>query len=113
MKNTKLYKWLLRRADRQADNVWIFTLGAVLFFFGMGIILYCESTLTPSLGQEIIVLIGFILAIIGSIAAIIGYLSLSLLRFLRFTTGERIKLPTAYSPTDPIEENGESQKKSL
>ncbi len=113
MKNNKVYKWLLNRADRQVDNIWIFAVGTVLFFFGVGVILYSESTLTPSVGQEIIVLIGFILAIIGGITAIIGYLSLSLLRFLRFTTGERIKPPSADSPTDTIEETGESQKKSL
>jgi uncharacterized membrane protein YcjF (UPF0283 family) len=95
----RLHTWLLNRADRQADNVWIFTLGAVTFFFGMGIIVYAEKSLAPSLGQEIIVLFGFILAIIGGFAAIIGYLSLSLLRFLRFASRERIKAPSA----DPIE----------
>jgi hypothetical protein len=93
----KIYKWLLHRADQQADNVWIFTIGAVAFFFGMGIMLYAENSLTPSLGQEIIVLFGFILGILGGIAAIIGYLSLSLLRFLRFANGERIKPPTLES----------------
>jgi hypothetical protein len=101
----KVYKWLLHRADQQADNVWIFTIGAVAFFFGMGIMLYAENSLAPSLGQEIIVLFGFILGILGGIAAIIGYLSLSLLRFLRFANGERIKTPTL----EPIEE----QKKTL
>lgn len=94
-----LHQWLLKRADKQAQNVGIFTLGAVAFFFGMGIILYSENALSPSLGQEIIVLAGFLLAIIGAIAAIIGYLSLSLLRFLRFASRERIKAPSA----EPIE----------
>ena len=101
----RLHTWLLNRADQQADNVWIFTLGAVAFFFGMGIIVYAENSLAPSLGQEIIVLLGFILAIIGGFAAIIGYLSLSLLRFLRFASRERIKAPSA----DPIE----AKKKEL
>lgn len=101
----RLHAWLLKRADQQADNVWIFTLGAVAFFFGMGIIVYAENSLAPSLGQEIIVLFGFILAIIGGFAAIIGYLSLSLLRFLRFASRERIKAPSA----DPIE----AEKKEL
>lgn len=101
----RLHTWLLNRADQQADNVWIFTLGAVAFFFGMGIIVYAENSLAPSLGQEIIVLFGFILAIIGGFAAIIGYLSLSLLRFLRFASRERIKAPSA----DPIE----AEKKEL
>ena len=95
-----LHQWLLKRADKQADNIWIFTLGAVIFFFGMGIMLYSENTLAPSLGQEIIVLLGFLLAIIGGITAIIGYLSLSLLRFLRFANSERIKAPSA-EPTEP------------
>lgn len=101
----RLHTWLLNRADQQADNVWIFTLGAVAFFFGMGIIVYAENSLAPSLGQEIIVLFGFTLAIIGGFAAIIGYLSLSLLRFLRFASRERIKAPSA----DPIE----AEKKEL
>lgn len=92
-----IYHWLLKRADQQADNVWIFALGAVGFFFGIGIIIYAENSLSPSLGQEIIVLFAFVLAILGGIAAIIGYLSLSVLRFLRFARGERIKAPTAES----------------
>ncbi|MFT6188300.1 MAG: hypothetical protein ACJAW8_000237 [Oleispira sp.] len=92
-----VHRWLLKRADRQADNIWIFTLGAVGFFFGMGIILYAENALSASVGQEIIVLLGFILAIIGGIAAIIGYLSLSLLRFLSFANRERVKTPTLES----------------
>lgn len=99
----KLHNWLLHRADQQADNIWIFALGAVAFFFGIGIILYSENALAPSVGQEIIVLFGFVLAIIGSIAAIIGYLSLSLLRFLRFASRERIKTPTAEPLEDPTE----------
>lgn len=90
----QLHQWLLKRADKQADNIWIFTVGAVSFFFGLGIILYSEKALTPSLGQELIVLFGFILAIIGGIAAIIGYLSLSILRFLSFASRERVKTPT-------------------
>ncbi|MGK0249936.1 MAG: uncharacterized membrane protein YcjF (UPF0283 family) [Oleispira sp.] len=92
-----IHQWLLKRADKQADNIWIFTLGAVGFFFGMGIILYADNALASSLGQEIIVLFGFILAIIGGIAAIIGYLSLSLLRFLSFANRERVKTPTLES----------------
>lgn len=99
----KLHSWLLHRADQQADNIWIFTVGAVAFFFGLGIILYSDSALSPSVGQEIIVLFGFVLAIIGGIAAIIGYLSLSLLRFLRFASRERIKAPTAEPLEDPTE----------
>jgi uncharacterized membrane protein YcjF (UPF0283 family) len=91
----RIYHWLLSRADKQADNIWIFALGAVGFFFGMGIILYAENALAPSIGQEIIVLFGFLLAILGGIAAIIGYLSLSLLRFLRFASREPIKAPAA------------------
>jgi hypothetical protein len=91
---TTLHQWLLKRANKQADNIWIFTLGAVGFFLGTGIILYAQNTLTSSVGQEIIVLFGFILAIISGIAAIIGYLSLSLLRFLSFANRKRVKTPT-------------------
>jgi len=117
----QFYQWLLKRADKQADNIWLFTIGAVGFFFGMGIMLYSENTLAPSLGQEIIALFGFVLAIIGGFAAIMGYLSLSLLRFLRFTTRERIKTPVIESAEDPItdsikestKETGTSQKKPL
>ena len=101
--NKKLHNWLLHRADQQTENIWIFALGAVGFFFGIGIILYSENALPPSVGQEIIVLFGFLLAIIGSIAAIIGYLSLSLLRFLRFASRERIATP-ALEPVEPLED---------
>ncbi len=99
---TKLKQWLLHRADQQADNVWIFTVGAVLFFLGMGIMLYAEHALAPSIGQEIIVLVGLVLAVLGGLAALVGYLSLSLLRFLRFASRERVKTPTADPVTDPI-----------
>ncbi len=109
----KLYQWLLKRADKQADNIWIFTLGAVFFFFGMGVILYSENAIAPSLGQELIVLFGFILAILGGIAAIIGYLSLSLLRFLSFASRERIKAPSDESIPDSVTEPSQSQKKVL
>lgn len=108
-----LYQWLLNRADKQADNVWIFTLGAVFFFFGMGIILYSENTIAPSLGQELIVLFGFILAILGGIAAIIGYLSLSLLRFLSFASRERIKAPSAETIPDSVTKPSQNPKKVL
>lgn len=108
----QVHQWLLKRADKQADNVWIFTVGAVGFFFGLGIILYSENALTPSLGQELIVLFGFILAIIGGIAAIIGYLSLSILRFLRFTSGEQIKTP-AIEPEETEEITTHSAEESI
>lgn len=97
-----LRQWLLHRADQQADNVWIFTVGAVVFFMGMGIILYAENALAPSIGQEIIVLLGFVLATLGGFAALVGYLSLSLLRFLRFASHERVKTPTADPEPHPI-----------
>lgn len=97
-----LRQWLLHRADQQADNVWIFTVGAVVFFMGMGIILYAENALAPSIGQEIIGLLGFVLATLGGLAALVGYLSLSLLRFLRFASHERVKTPTADPEPHPI-----------
>ncbi len=97
---TKLHQWLLQRADQHTRNLAIFSVGAVVFFAGIGIILYGENRLTPSLGQEVIVLIGFLLATLGGLAAIIGYLSLSLLRFFRFVNREKVKTPGSDINTD-------------
>lgn len=117
---TKLHQWLLQRADQHSRNLAIFSVGAVVFFAGIGIILYGENRLTPSLGQEVIVLFGFVLATLGGLAAIVGYLSLSLLRFLRFINREKVNTPGSELPSNnssstqsPSTKNSSTQKKSL
>lgn len=81
-----LIRWANRRAVRQRENIALFTAGACGFFAGMGLILYAEQSLSPSLGQELVALLGVCLASAGGIAAIIGYLSLSVLRFVRLAS---------------------------
>lgn len=109
----KLQRWLLHHADQHTRNLAIFTVGTVAFFFGIGIILYAENSLAPSVGQEIIVLIGFLLATAGGLAAIVGYLSLSLLRFFRFINREQVKTPGSESSADNTPPTSDTQKKSL
>ena len=54
--------------------------GAILFSFGLLIIVVSERTLQPSVNQELIALIGLLLAGLGVLWASIGYLSMSVLR---------------------------------
>lgn len=98
-----LHRWINHRADKQQENVWLFTLGAVGFFIGMGIILWAENSLQASLGQEIITLIGLLITSIGGVTSAIGYLSLSVFRFYRLATNDsakQAKSPSSTSDTD-------------
>lgn len=83
--------WINRQGDNQQQNVWIFTCGAVIFFIGMGLILFADNSLAPSIAQELIALLGLLLSILGGIAAAFGYISLSVLRFFRLATNDQPK----------------------
>ena len=106
-----ILNWINRQGDNQQQNVWIFTCGAVVFFIGMGLILFADNSLSPSLAQELIGLLGLLLSIVGGCTAAFGYISLSVLRFFRLATNEQpkqAKSPQSNSaseqeanPTDP------------
>lgn len=54
--------------------------GALLFSFGMLIIVVSDRTLPDSMVQELLALAGLVLASIGILWALVGYLSMSVLR---------------------------------
>jgi len=103
-----ILSWINRQADNQQQNIWIFTCGAVLFFIGMGLILFADHSLAPSLAQELIALFGLLLSIVGGSTAAFGYISLSVLRFFRLATNDQPK--QAKSPATDIHSEQEVNK---
>ena len=84
MKAADVKRWLLRRADKPRQNLLLMLVGFGLFAPGLGLIVLTEFMLAASWQQELLALLGLILAVCGSILAAAGYLSLSLLRVYRF-----------------------------
>ncbi|WOD06826.1 hypothetical protein [Marinomonas sp. GJ51-6] len=54
--------------------------GGLMFVFGVLILMVADRVLQPSISQEIIALLGLIIAGVGLIWTLIGYLSMSVLR---------------------------------
>lgn len=75
---------LIRRADNIRQNLNILLAGIGLFMLGFILLVVAEFLLQSSLTQEIIALAGLTVAIIGAAVAAFGYISLSILRILRF-----------------------------
>ncbi|ASP38322.1 hypothetical protein CHH28_06345 [Bacterioplanes sanyensis] len=75
--------WLRRRAYQDRANLRLFVIGACAFFAGMGMVVMANRWLLPSLLQELLVLLGLLLATVGGAVALLGYLALALLRVLR------------------------------
>lgn len=75
-------QWIIQRAEDDRANMRLFSIGAVLFFFGLGLVVFANQRLLPSLGQELMVLFGLIIGGIGALTALAGYLALLLSRFL-------------------------------
>ena len=80
----KLSLWLKRRAENPQQNLLLLGIGFVVFFAGILLLGIAEYALKSSLAQEILALLGLIIIGVGIILAAIGYLSLSVLRVLRF-----------------------------
>lgn len=80
----KLSLWLKKRADNPQQNLLMLGIGFVVFFAGILLLGIAEYALKSSLAQEILALLGLIIIGVGIILAAIGYLSLSVLRVLRF-----------------------------
>ncbi|WP_067986888.1 hypothetical protein [Neptuniibacter pectenicola] len=85
----KLKRWLYRRADNPKQNLILLGSGFVIFFFGVLILGTAEFVLKSSLSQEILALIGLIILSAGIILAAIGYISLSVLRIIRFISDDK------------------------
>jgi hypothetical protein len=83
-----LKAFLLRQADNPRRNLnWVMG-GAILFFIGLGLIVYAEKQISSSLQQEFIAVVGLVCLSSGGILAAIGYISLSILRIFRFINDE-------------------------
>lgn len=80
----KLSLWLKKRAENQQQNLLLLGIGFVVFFAGILLLGIAEYALKSSLAQEVLALLGLIIIGVGIILAAIGYLSLSVLRVLRF-----------------------------
>lgn len=83
-----LTKRVLRRVIRQADQVkqnlvWLLG-GLASCFFGLLLIVTAEFLFQQSLTQEIIAFTGVVLIAVGLLFAAAGFISLSLLRLIRF-----------------------------
>ncbi|QQD23229.1 hypothetical protein GJQ55_01515 [Venatoribacter cucullus] len=83
----RLRQWLLQRAEKERENLRLFVLGAAIFFAGMGLIVLAQKWFLPSLQQELVSLLGLVLAVGGGVCAALGYIALSVLRIL--TVGRR------------------------
>ena len=84
-----LKRWLKHRADNPRQNLVIFGIGFVTFFIGVLILGAAEFALKSSIAQEILALIGLIILSAGIILAAVGYLSLSVLRIIRFISDDK------------------------
>lgn len=80
----KLSLWLKNRAENPQQNLLLLGIGFVVFFAGILLLGIAEYALKSSLAQEVLALLGLIIIGVGIILAAIGYLSLSVLRVLRF-----------------------------
>jgi uncharacterized membrane protein YidH (DUF202 family) len=85
----KVKQWLYRRADNPRQNLVILGIGFVTFFIGLLILGAAEFAFKSSVSQEILGLIGLIILSVGIILAAIGYLSLSVLRIIRFISDDK------------------------
>ncbi|MDO6515041.1 MULTISPECIES: hypothetical protein [unclassified Neptuniibacter] len=85
----KLKHWLYKRADNPKQNLILLGIGFVVFFLGMLILGAAEFVLKSSISQEILALIGLIILSAGIILAAIGYISLSVLRIIRFISDDK------------------------
>lgn len=88
-KLTQLKSWLLEQAEQPRRNLRLVLSGALLFFAGLVLVYYAESYLSSSIKQELTALVGLLCMSGGAILAAIGYLSLSILRILRFIDNDQ------------------------
>jgi len=83
-KDQRLKSWLLKRAENHRANLQLLVIGAAIFFIGAGIIVWADHNIPVSLKQELTGLGGMVLLVGGGITALAGYLSLSILRLVKF-----------------------------
>ena len=90
-------KWraLKRRLIKQADNyqqnlIWLLS-GFGLCMLGILLVTIAEFVFVQSLQQELLALLGIIFIVVGVLLAAAGYISLSLLRLIRFLITDKDK----------------------
>lgn len=81
--SVNLKQVLLKRSEKHRENLFIFLSGAGVFFFGV-LLIFIMNSQTPSLKQEVGVVIGLILVGAGGLVAAFGYFCLSFLRLYRW-----------------------------
>lgn len=79
-----LRQYLRKRADQPRENFMLLLSGFGIFMLGLLAIAVAQFLLSGSLIAELVALMGLLLLGGGIILASIGYLSLSVLRILRF-----------------------------
>ncbi|KGK43075.1 hypothetical protein LH51_02995 [Nitrincola sp. A-D6] len=79
-----MHHYLRKRADQPRENFMLLLSGFGIFMLGLLAIGTAQFLLPDSLGAELLALFGLVLLGGGIIVAAIGYLSLSVLRILRF-----------------------------
>lgn len=82
-RNNPLTRWIEVRQGRERHYLTRFSTGATLFFAGVGIMLFADQRISPSLMQEVLTLIGLLLAGAGAGLAAFAYITLTLLRLFK------------------------------
>lgn len=80
---------LLKRAEDPRKNLLMFGAGTLMFFAGCGLLIWANQKIPDSLTQEWIALAGLAIAALGALIASVGYISLSLLRIIRFMQSDK------------------------
>lgn len=80
---------LLKQADKVQQNLMLLLIGFATCLLGLLMVLMAEYWFGQSLQQEIVALFGLILVGVGVIIAATGYISLSLLRLMKFIQKDR------------------------
>lgn len=80
----RIKAWLLKRAENHRANLQLLIIGAGVFFIGAATIVWADHNMPVSLKQELVGLGGMLLLVGGGLTALTGYLSLSILRLLKF-----------------------------
>ncbi|MEO9273959.1 hypothetical protein ABFY09_03785 [Marinomonas sp. 5E14-1] len=79
MKST-LHKRIMKLGENPKLALIKMIQGGLMFVFGVLILMIADRILQPSISQEIIALLGLMIASVGLIWTLVGYLSMSVLR---------------------------------
>ncbi|WP_286236932.1 hypothetical protein [Neptuniibacter halophilus] len=88
MKN-RLKRWFYQLTQNPRRNLAMLGIGFVVFFIGLILLGSAEFLLKSSVSQELLALLGLIILCAGLILAAIGYISLSILRIIRFISDDK------------------------